>query len=236
MPATRSTSNIGGVLTADPEEGSSYSKMSLEQKIDALLCKFDNNKEEVIEKISQTNTMVRSLSEQFNSLTDAVNNVKKQCEKNTGGIAVVNNKLDALEQYSRRNNVRIFGIRESANESTDDIVLNLFKSKLNLSLNVSDIERSHRLGKRNSEKTRAIIVKFASYRQKALVYGAKKNLKNSGITITEDITKPRLEILQEARKVLGTRNTWTSDGKIYGNYEGKVHQITTSQQLLLFKK
>ncbi|KAH3857793.1 hypothetical protein DPMN_100408 [Dreissena polymorpha] len=50
--------------------------------------------------------------------------------------------MDASEQYSRRNNVRIFGIPESpeSNESTDDIVIKLCNT-LNVDVSVNEIDR-----------------------------------------------------------------------------------------------
>ncbi|KAH3815286.1 hypothetical protein DPMN_143808 [Dreissena polymorpha] len=61
---------------------------------------------------------------------------------------ILNDALDASEQYRRRNSLRIFGIPESekSNESTDTIVMNLCKS-LGADVSIGEIDRSHRTGK-----------------------------------------------------------------------------------------
>ncbi|CAF1501297.1 unnamed protein product [Didymodactylos carnosus] len=54
-------------------------------------------------------------------------------------------KLNRLEQYDRRLNLRIFGLREEANESTDEIVLDIAR-KLDIPIFAHDISCSHRAG------------------------------------------------------------------------------------------
>ena len=93
---------------------------------------------------------------------------------------------DRLEQYTRRNSIRITNMPEKKNEDVTEAVLNLVNNELSLSppLEISEIDRMHRVGKMqsvvapgNSEdskkadskktaKPRAILVKFATYRSR----------------------------------------------------------------------
>ena len=57
-------------------------------------------------------------------------------------------RRDDLEQYSRRNNIRIVGIPEEAEESTDEITIDFMKQKLVVELKENDICRSHRVGRK----------------------------------------------------------------------------------------
>jgi hypothetical protein len=94
-------------------------------------------------------------------------------------------KLDDQEQYSRRTNLKISGIKEQGREEkTDDLVLdvinNLILKHQGVSLNYSHIGRTHRVGpppttsKKN--RPRDIIIRFISYRDRDLVFRNKKNL------------------------------------------------------------
>ncbi|KAB0795745.1 hypothetical protein PPYR_04766 [Photinus pyralis] len=130
-------------------------------------------------------------------------------------------ELDVLQQYSRRNNVRILGIKETVNENLDEIVINLFKSKLNVNLEIDHIDRMHRVGKPTSGSSRQIIVKFTSYRYRKLVFDNKKLLKGTGIRIAEDLTKTRLMLLKEAISRYPRENVWSFDGNIWVNTGGK---------------
>lgn len=87
-----------------------------------------------------------------------------------------------MEQYSRRNCLKITGIPEEKNENTDTLAPNVFNNlvlKENTEkISVKDISRSHRVGKYDPRrKPRDIIVKFTSYRDRAKVYGNKKKPK-----------------------------------------------------------
>ncbi|KAJ8882621.1 hypothetical protein PR048_014433 [Dryococelus australis] len=75
---------------------------------------------------------------------------------------------DELEQYQRRSNLRFFGIPESENENADALVIDVIHKNLNLPhRTVDDINRSHRVGVKKTDKHRPIIVKFVSYCRRA---------------------------------------------------------------------
>jgi len=127
---------------------------------------------------------------------------------------------DELEQYQRRNNLRVFGIEESDGEDTDQLLLDLFKDKLNVDVQLADIDRSHRVGKPSTPgtngavKPRAIIVKFTSYRTRRAVFSVKKRLRGSKVSISEDLTRHRYNLLRQATEEHGRGNVWSSDGRI----------------------
>lgn len=123
--------------------------------------------------------------------------------------------LDNLEQYHRRNNVRIFGISESTDENTDSLVLDLFKNKMGLQLDPEKIDRSHRVGRKNPDKNRPrpIIVKFVSYRTRSLVYDNKSKLKGSGVLVREDLTRRRVALYRLMVATYGLKNVHHSAKK-----------------------
>ena len=63
--------------------------------------------------------------------------------------------------------MRIRGIPEKANESTNNLVRQVAAEKLYVEVAESDIIRSHRVGKRSANiKTRYIIVNFTTHDRK----------------------------------------------------------------------
>ena len=76
-------------------------------------------------------------------------------------VTKLESAVDAAEQYSRRNCLRISGMKEGAFENIDTIVLDIAKA-IGVDL---DVDRSHRLGRPGTvaeprTKPRDIIVKF----------------------------------------------------------------------------
>jgi hypothetical protein len=107
------------------------------------------------------------------------------------------NNQDSLEQYTRRNSLRITGMKESENEDPVKVALDLFNNMLPAEddkVKVEDIDRVHRVGPKaregsristrsNSNTTaetqkqnRDLLVKFATYRVRNRVFRAKKTL------------------------------------------------------------
>lgn len=169
----------------------------------------------VIETAVQT--AVAAANERILELSREVAGLRQRVQQFDVDLA---DKCDELEQYQRRDNLRVFGVPETRGEVTDNLVLQLFKEKLGVELPAESLSRSHRVGRQQqasddgSKRHRPLIVKFASYRYRRMVFSAKKNLKGSGITIREDLTAARQRLYQKAVAVHGVRNTWTNDGRI----------------------
>lgn len=147
-------------------------------------------------------------------------------------------KIDDLEQYQRRNNIRIFGVPEEERENTDNIVINI-ASDMGMKIDYCDIDRSHRVGKPDNyrDKARPIIVKFVSYRTRAAFFQRKRNMKGSGVTIREDLTATRLKLLNDAIAKHTLKNVWTMDGNIVvlsgkGSPHQRKHVITDVEGLI----
>ncbi|KAE8751880.1 hypothetical protein FOCC_FOCC001357 [Frankliniella occidentalis] len=188
--------------------------------------------ESLIAKIVQD--ALKPLTGSLKTLTDEVVNLKKELKAKDDKIDKLENfvetRLDELEQYGRRNNLRIFGVQEKEDENTDDIVIDLAQ-KMGVEIDGSFIDRSHRVGKRGSPN-RPIIVKFIGYGPRSEIFGAKKKLINTKITIREDLTVRRLQVMKEAMAKYGMKRVWTRDGVIKINVGLKYPEgVRTKDQL-----
>lgn len=142
-------------------------------------------------------------------------------------------ELDDLQQYSRRNAVRISGIPEPDNEKPQGLyktVTKLIDEDMKVKLDDRDFCRMHRVGRATppSDKhpdglPRQIIVKFTSYAARRKVMKARKHLKDltgrpHRIYVNEDLTRKRAKLAQLARAAKSEdkiKDTWVFDGKIF---------------------
>lgn len=181
-----------------------------------------------------TELVVRSIEQTLKFNIDACHELKEQLLVRDKQIetlqAQLDIKSDELEQYQRRNSIRVFGVPETSDENTDDLVLQVAAS-VGANININMIDRSHRVGPK-TDKPRPIIAKFTSYRFRQEIYSKKKNLKGSKITIREDLTASRLSVLRAAITRFGVRRVWSSDGTIIIlKPDGTKHRATRIEQL-----
>ena len=115
--------------------------------------------------------------------------------------------MDAVNQYSRRNSLKISGVDEfvgtplpptsvgtstftdsvfkpkkipmMSREDTDAYVLKMCHD-IGVQMSINDIDRSHRSGKIGPSKSRDILVKFATYRASNRLYKARSSAKDKG--------------------------------------------------------
>ena len=176
--------------------------------------------EDVTSKFSELQKTVIDLEGRLGvqkSVTDALALDRERISKE---IRVMEVALEDQRQYTRRNMILVHGVQETAGrEDTDDTVLNIFNKDMEVQIQKSDINRSHRLGRRydngDQAKSRPIIVSFTSYRNRKLIFDNKKNLKGKKTVITESLSKERYALLKKCKETYGPRNCWTYDGRIY---------------------
>lgn len=161
-------------------------------------------------------------------------------ERKSGKIQekVINSKLDDIEQYSRRNNIRISGIPETdLRENTDNIVTDIVKNKIGIQISRNDICRSHRVGRKRDDKPRQIIVKLVRHNTKVAILRKRKDLnadESNNIKISEDLTKGRLAAIHlintKAKECV--QKLWTTDGVINVRKKKDPSNVITLRNLV----
>ena len=140
---------------------------------------------------------------------------------------------------------------EKDDENTDQLIMDTCREGMGIELNLQDINRSHRIGMKTQrevppepeengqvkhQKVRPIIVKFTSYRRRQQVFSAKKNLKGKHVGISENLTKIRQKIFNLARDVVGYKNVWSQDGKIFAKrHDDRIITMTKERDLYLIE-
>ena len=211
-----------------------------------------------------------SLLDEIKSLKSSVTYLKDQIEVKDSIILSLRQdnanfveRLDDMEQYSRRASMRIYGLDENSPKSTDEQVLDLVNSHLKLEppLEEAEIEVSHRVGKSDDlqSKPRATLVKFVSRRSKARVMGVRTLLKDlppqrvnaesaaedgpprlpHKIFFSDDLTNRRANLAWQARQSKKEKlieDTWVWDCKVLiKDIHGRIRAINNKAELRKFE-
>ena len=159
---------------------------SLEDRVDSAERKSENledrikDLEDELKTVKDTNTRLDSKQREQAAEIDSIKYAMK----------VRDYQQNDLEQYTRSNNIRIFGIddqnKEETAEETTGIVLKFLSNKLHINLRDTDIDIAHRLGKFQNNGNRPIICRFVSRNNKMRVMRNRRALKGSVFVIKED--------------------------------------------------
>lgn len=177
-------------------------------------------------EMAEISTTVKENGEDMNSFDTDIEALKRRNIK--------------LEAYTRRENIRIYNIKEESDENTEEQVRNLFVAKLRIPQNDDAIrfERVHRIPvKPSSQRSqsrgpRPVIVRFSHYQNKEFVRSFYKNLKGTKIGISDDFPREVEEIhktlypvlkqaKREQKRAFFNFDKLIIDGQIYRGKETK---------------
>ncbi|ELU18756.1 hypothetical protein CAPTEDRAFT_218484 [Capitella teleta] len=140
------------------------------------------------------------------------------------------------EQYSRRTHIRIKGLEVRSGQTCKEEVVKFINNNLSLkdargtvtTVSVTDIDAAHPLPVRQSDsKTplKPLIVRFFTRDVRDLVIRARRQLKNKGITIHEDLTAANARLLRSLQESDDFEAAWTWGGKVYAKHKDGARPV-----------
>ena len=140
-------------------------------------------KTEVIQPLlDNKDTEINSVKSELKQTTKKVKGLETKVTKLTEG-------LNDLEQYGRRQNLRLNNVPLSDSTNCEDVVLKILNKAFQLEADPftsNDIDRCHPIGKLNKKNNRQVIIKVSTYNARAKAYDVRFNLSN--VYMTEDFT------------------------------------------------
>lgn len=195
-PAPASTANIMDLISSDISALSQEGKIIVSTIVKALSL-VSQEKDKEIAKMQDT----------VDSLKDRITKLEEQ--------------LDDVEQYERRDTIIISGPAlpsEQTMENPSSLVVNAIKDNLKININYDDINTAHRLGPKQQNKDRPVIVKLSKRSKKSEIMEACVTVKPN-LFVNESLTPKRRiifskvwEIRKKHREIF--QQCYTRDGKI----------------------
>ena len=201
----------------------------------------------------QEERIVSRLRDEMKGMKEEITTLKTELSQKDTVIHALQKKIDDTEkrrdhneQHNRMNNVRITGIPEKEGEDCEQLVMTLAHS-LGSTFDIMDIERVHRVGKPDPQKTRAIIVRFSNYKARQNLTYDKKKLKEMDVKdifkdlefpedpkifLNDDLTKTRSGLAAQCRKKKKAdkiKETWVSNCKIFVKKNNDSVKVINSQ-------
>lgn len=152
------------------------------------------------------------LSNEVQEMKTEITTVKNASDDHQKRITGLEDRLNEMERYHRRWNLRLYGLPEQEGEDVKQRVIDICKAVIqNPEEDIrSQVDVCHRIGRRENGKTRPVITRFTSRSTKEKVWKCAKNsefLKTKKFKFGEDLTTKDKETrtklwpqIEEARK------------------------------------
>lgn len=194
---------------------------------------FQTTMEEFEGKLHRSKSPSLDITSLTNEFTIFKSYVLKSLRTLQDQITMVGSEIDKLEMRGRRKILLVHGVPEVSQEDTVGVVVRTVSEKLKLSGFTKDsISRCHRMGRTTSDKPRPILCKLRDVEVRDQMWSSKTALKDTGVTISEFLTKTRHDTFMAARKRFGVTRCWTRQGFVFVlGHDGVRHRVSFMDEL-----
>ncbi|XP_075532801.1 uncharacterized protein LOC142566006 [Dermacentor variabilis] len=185
---------VSGDIEQNPGPKANEMLQVIIDRLDESDRKMDRIREEIAAVNAKTDKLQGILT-MFEEMSNRINKLESVVQQQAL-------KLIDYENRSRRNNLLVFGINESADETEtklrEQVLDGIFDNTLGVP--VRTVERIHRIGKAKPDKPRPIIMKFLDSREKDSVLKNCFKLKGTNVRVSQDYAKETAEIRRKLWK------------------------------------
>jgi hypothetical protein len=205
---------------SDMENRLSRLETTMDEKLSKIMKAIENQTQSMLNieavqtramcSITEINKKLSDLSQVCVKNSEEICELKKNQDDVNSTLEGLQDEIDRLEGFSRRNNIKLFGIPEGTEESTscEEVVTDLLKKYYPDDTWDKDvIERAHRLGKYNSRHAnrgpRPVIAKFQRWGDAMCAMrnrAARDNMEKDNIRLAQDLTKRQSDRLRSLRE------------------------------------
>ena len=205
---------LANMATAD-------SVKTMKDDIEKVLSKINNRMDKIETALFDLSKENDDLKKTMTQLREDNKNLQQKLAQEEKESKRLRMTLNDQEQHGRGWNVRVYGVKEvqggKGSEAVADCVkkcVDIFSNKIGVSVSEKDIEIAHRTGKQNRDRPRPIIVRFFSRQVRSNVLSSRRKLKQTGISVGEDLTQANYRLMNIAKQHSASLTTWSSNGKI----------------------
>ena len=193
---------------------------------------FKDFKAQIVNKLKNVLT---SMNKKIGELENRVQRIENR-ETDIDSMELKNIKieLNRQHQYSRKDNLRVFGQEENKDEDCKKVVCDLIQKALNVKIEPCDISAAHRLPQTKKQKHKPIIVRMKDRSLRQEIPTSRKKLKGTGKSIAEDMTASNVRLLAEAEASKCFKAVWFANGRVRA--QGKKDRIHTLDLFVNFQE
>ena len=191
-------SNTEFVSLATQREMLQIQKRMFKNMFESFLSSLNTRIDDVVKSVAELKASLEYSQQDIDDLkeaADAIDDMDEELEDIQRGLHKHKEKLEYLENQSRRNNIRIDGIPEEDNETwlnTETKAKEVLQEKLHLSFEPV-IERAHRTADGINTCPSTIVCRLRDWKQKDEILRAARKTKPPSMFLSEDLGNETME-------------------------------------------
>ena len=178
---------------------------------------------------------ITDMKKEFDDKLDIIRTKHKKDFKQLKKITNANN------QYPRLNNAILHNFFVPSREEwdvcyTDRVAwqINQYLPMLDIPVNKFNIEITHPL-RNNAKGQPVVIVRFVNRHIRNDILDNKHILEKFGVYATEHLTRDNVQLLNQARRIVGSNNAWAFNGDLFALVNGKKYSIVEDDDLSILR-
>lgn len=183
----------------------------------------------VSDSLDTSNKLMSEIKKELTSLKKENSELRERNDKLTKDMCNLKERLRNLEQYTRKNNVEMSGVPETARENVLDIVRDV-GAALGVEIQEHQVAAAHRVPAYNRDRTPSLVIQFTSRATKDTLLAKYREMKTlSAHQVNPAFPQQRLYIndhlspenkvflakLKQKCKEVGYAYAWCRDGKFF---------------------
>lgn len=182
---------------------------------------------EVKERTVELNNRLDFMVYENGEIKDRLYKVEEELQKERETMHEALEKSNYNEQFSRKNNVKIMGIKDLEHEteaSLTDKVISVLKEEAKVDIETSEIMAIHRIPSRHDPKP--VLMKLKNNNVKTRLMKHRKIMKQQGHKLVDDVTKKNTELISRLLRHEKIESAWFFNGAIFGKtQEGRRYKF-----------
>lgn len=207
------TVDLENMVTGIVKKLFSKFESTLEKKMNDKITKIQTEMQEKVDALSIEN---EHLTRKVKQLEENENQIKRELKETTKIAKVANSSSNYNEQYSRKNNIKVYNFPWHEKQDLRKDFIEMAKSELNVTLEERDIVAIHRLPADPVRKP--LIVKCFNTDVKRRLMRERKQLKNN-VKFVDDVTTRNMALINRMENSGLFDQVWYFNCGIYGRTE-----------------
>ena len=180
------------------------SRKKLAQEMRNEIATMRKEMHDMVGKVLEVEKRIAEVGDKIDTVTETITSIEDRQDGIEFMMEEMNERIEQQERRSRRDNILLHGVEESAgnerHEESVQRVLETVNQVLEEPLHENDIVRAHRSGKRVTGKARPLIACVARSADKLAILQKRAELRERNIGVSCDLTARQREEINQARQ------------------------------------